>query len=160
MRSIFARFALLPVVVGLAAMSATVYAAGPRQSTEAAIKAENDRWADSFRRGDYQAIGRLYTNDGALLQPGGGRVTGPAAITKYFEDGYAGKAPDTVTFSNFEFYGDDEVVTEVSDSTVRSHDGKLKSRGKQVLIFLKRDGAWKLHRDIWNDNGPLKPNDR
>lgn len=160
MRSIFTKFVLLPVAVALAAMSATVYAAGSRASTEVAIKAENDRWADAFRRGDYQAIGHLYTDDGTLLQPGGERVTGPAAIAKYFKDGYAGKAPDTVTFSNFEFYGNDEVVAEVSDSIVRSHDGELKSRGKQILIFLKQGGVWKLHRDIWNDNGPLKPNDR
>ncbi len=159
MQSIFTKFAPLPVAVALTLVSATVYATGPQQSTQAAIKAENNRWANAFKQGDYQAIGHLYTEAGTLLQPGGERITGPAAISKYFTEGYAGKAPDTVTFSNFEFYGNDEVVTEVSDSIIRSHDGKLKSRGKQILIFLKQNGTWKLHRDIWNDDGSLKPSD-
>lgn len=160
MRPIFARLALLPVVITLTAVSAPAYAEGPQLSTQAAIKAENDRFADAFKRGDYQAIGNLYTEDGTLLQPGGERIRGQAAIANYFTKGYAGKPPATVTFSNFEFYGNDDVVTEVSDATVRSHDGKVEYLGKQTLIFLKQGGAWKLHRDMWNDNAPLKPDER
>jgi uncharacterized protein (TIGR02246 family) len=159
-RPIFAKLALLPAVVALAAAPVVVYAAGPQHSTEAAIKAENARWADAFKQGDYQAIGRLYSDDGTLLQPGGDRVVGPSAIANYFTQGFAGKAPDTVTFSDYEFYGNDQVVTEVSSSTIRSQDGELKSRGKQTLIFLKPGVACKINRDIWNDDGPLKPGDR
>ncbi|CAN0627397.1 exported protein of unknown function [Burkholderia multivorans] len=58
------------------AFAVPAIAGGPPPQTEAAIKAENARWADAFARGDYEAIGRLYTNDGALLPPGGDRVTG------------------------------------------------------------------------------------
>jgi ketosteroid isomerase-like protein len=130
--------------------------AGGSQPPEAAIKAENVRWADAFARGDYEAIGRLYTKDGSLLPPGGERIIGAAAIADYFTKGYAGSQPDSVSFSNYEFYGNNQVVTEVSDAEVRDHSGKLKSRGKQILIFLKQGGAWKLHRDIWNDYAPLK----
>ena len=123
---------------------------------EAAIKAENARWADAFGRGDYEAIGRLYTNDGTLLPPGGDKVTGSSAIASYFTNGYAGSKPDVVSFSHEEFYGNDRVVTEVSDAEVRDHGGKLKFRGKQILVFLKQGGVWKLHRDIWNGYGPRK----
>ena len=160
MKSLVTKFASFCVVASVPLASGAAFADGPQHSVETAIKAENARWADAFKRGDYQAIGRLYTADGTLLQPGGKRITGAAAISKYFTDGYAGKAPDTVTFSNFEFYGNDDVVTEVSDSIVRDHDGTLKSRGKQILVFLKQGKSWKLHRDIWNDDGPLKPGDR
>ncbi|RKF30529.1 DUF4440 domain-containing protein [Paraburkholderia fungorum] len=121
---------------------------------EAAIKAENARWAEAFGRGDYDAIGRLYTEDGALLPPGGDRVAGPNAIAEYFTKGYAGSTPDTVSFGNYEFYGNDQTVTEVSDAEIHDHNGKLKFRGKQILIFLKQGGAWKLHRDIWNSYTP------
>ncbi|MFS2161037.1 SgcJ/EcaC family oxidoreductase [Pseudomonas sp. Pseusp122] len=160
MRSIFSKLMLIPAVAALAATSFSAWAAGPQPSTEAAIKSENARWAEAFKQGDYQAIGRLYTRDGALLQPGGERVTGPDAIASYFAEGYAGKTPDTVSFSEFEFYGNDEVVTEVSNASIRSRDGKLKVRAKQMLIFVKQDGVWKLHRDMWNDNSALKPTDR
>lgn len=159
MQPILSKLAVLPAIVALAAAS-TAYASGPQNSTQTAIKTENARWAEAFKRGDYQAIGSLYTEDGTLLQPGGERVRGRAAIVNYFTNGYAGKPPATVSFSNFEFYGNDEAVTEISDATITSHDGKLEYIGKQTLIFLKQDGVWKLHRDMWNDNGPLKSNER
>ncbi len=130
-------------------------AGGSQRLPEAAIKAENARWADAFARGDYDAIGRLYTDDGALLPPGGDKVTGRRAITEYFTNGYAGSKPGTVSFSNDEFYGNDRVVTEVSDVEVRDGNGKLKIRAKQTLVFLKQGGTWKLHRDMWNAYPPV-----
>jgi ketosteroid isomerase-like protein len=142
------------------AFAAPVFADAPQPQTEAAIKAENARWADAFARGDYEAIGRLYTHDGALLPPGGDRVTGGSAIASYFAKQYAGARPDTVSFSNYEFYSSDGMVTEVSDADIRDHAGNLKYRGKQVLLFLKKGGVWKLHRDIWNDYPAKKSDDR
>lgn len=90
------------------------------------------------------------------LAAGGDKVTGRRAITDYFINGYAGSKPGTVSFSNYEFYGNDRVVTEVSDAEVRDHDGKLKVRAKQTLVFLKQGGTWKLHRDMWNAYPPVK----
>jgi len=127
---------------------------GLTPQTEAAIKAENARWAEAFRRGDYDAIGHLYTKNGALLPPGGDRVTGRLAITEYFAKAYAGSEPGSVSFSNAEFYGDDQAVTEVSDADVRDHSGKLQIHAKQTLIFLKQGGVWKLHRDMWSSYAP------
>ncbi|VWC76013.1 acetyl-CoA acetyltransferase [Burkholderia lata] len=152
--------AALAACVTFFALTAPATAGGLQHPPEAAIKAENARWADAFARGDYEAIGRLYTNDGTLLPPGGNKVTGSSAIVEYFTNGYAGSKPATVSFSNYEFYGNDRVVTEVSDADIRDHDGKLKYRGKQILVFLKEGGAWKLHRDMWNDYGPLKADER
>ncbi|PXW28596.1 YybH family protein [Paraburkholderia caballeronis] len=151
MRQIRRCAAALAACLPLFAFAAPATAAGSQSQTEAAIKAENARWAEAFGRGDYEAIGRLYTKDGTLLPPGGDKVTGGSAIAEYFTKGYAGAKPDTVSFSHYEFYGNDRIVTEVSDAEVHDHDGKLKLRAKQILVFLKEGGAWKLHRDIWND---------
>ncbi|WP_322013823.1 nuclear transport factor 2 family protein [Paraburkholderia sp. J12] len=142
--------AALAACVSFFAFAAPATAGGSQRPPEAAIKAENARWADAFGRGDYEAIGRLYTSDGTLLPPGGDKVTGGSAIAGYFTKGYAGSKPATVSFSNYEFYGNDQVVTEVSDAEIHDQSGKLTFRGKQILVFLKQGGAWKLHRDIWN----------
>lgn len=154
MRQIHVFTAALATCFSLLAFSISATAGNNERVPEAAIKAENARWAEAFARGDYVAIGRLYTKDGALLPPGGNKIAGGSAITEYFTKGYAGTEPDTVTFSNYEFYGDDQTVTEVSDTEVRDQSGTLKSRGKQILIFLKQSGDWKLHRDIWNEYAP------
>ena len=48
----------------------------------------------------------------------------PGAIAQYFTKGYAGSQPDTVSFSNYEFYGNDRIVTEVSDADIRDPEWK------------------------------------
>lgn len=156
MRQIRLATFVLAACLPLFAFAVPAAAGGTPPQTQAAIKAENARWAQAFGRGDYEAIGRLYTEGGTLLPLGGDKVTGSRAIAAYFVKGYAGAKPDTVSFSHYEFYGNDPIVTEVSDADVRDPDGKLKFRGKQILVFLKQGGAWKLHRDIWNDYAPLQ----
>lgn len=151
MRQVRLFAAALAAGFSICAFAAPSDAGAPQPKTEAAIKAENVRWAAAFARGDYAALGPLYTQDGALLPPGGDRVMGGSKISAYFAEKYAGSKPDTVSFSNYEFYGNDRMVTEVSDADIRDPDGKLKYRGKQTLIFLKQGGVWKLHRDMWND---------
>lgn len=144
--------AALAACLLLFTFAAPATAGGAKRVPEAAIKAENARWAEAFRRGDYAAIGRLYTPDAALLPPGGNRVVGGSAIAEYFSKSHEGLKPDSVSFSNEEFYGDDQVVTEVSDAEIHDPDGKLKYRGKQILVFVKQGGSWKLHRDMWNSS--------
>ncbi|NWD78581.1 DUF4440 domain-containing protein [Pseudomonas gingeri] len=152
MRQISLCTAALVACASLFTFAAPAIASDSQHPPEAAIKAENARWAQAFGRGDYEAIGRLYTKDGALLPPTGDRIIGASAIAGYFTKGYTGSLPSTVSFSNYEFYGNDQIVTEVSDAEIRDHSGKLKYRGKQTLIFLKQGDTWKLHRDIWNDS--------
>jgi len=148
--------AALAAGLTLFSLAKPAFAGDPPVPPEAAIKAENARWSEAFKQGDYEAIGHLYTSDGTLLPPGGEKITGAKAITEYFTKGYAGTKPGTVSFSNYEFYGNDRIVTEVSDAEVRDADGKLTTRAKQTLIFLKQGKEWKLHRDMWNDY-PAKP---
>lgn len=77
----------------LFAFAAPAAAGGSPRSPEAAIKAENARWADAFARGDYEAIGRLYTRDGTLLPPGGDKIKGSSAIVGYFTKGMPDQNP-------------------------------------------------------------------
>ncbi|WP_150723244.1 YybH family protein [Pandoraea capi] len=154
MRQIRFCVAVLAASLSLSTFAAQTNAGRLQPQTESAIKVENARWAQAYARGDYQAIGQLYTKDGSLLPPGGDRIKGADAITEYFTKASGGSAPDTVSFSNYEFYGNDQVVTEVSDAEIHDPSGKLKYRGKQILIFLKQGGVWKLHRDLWNASAP------
>ncbi|QNA85487.1 nuclear transport factor 2 family protein [Sphingomonas sp. So64.6b] len=154
-------FLIIPAcMAAVVAFSGPAFATGTQRTREAAIRAENDRWVEAHKRGDMDALAVLYTPDAKLLPEGSEAVTGPAAIVAYFKSISAGAPPTTLRFSNYEFYGNDQVMTEVTDTEVRDAGGRLKSRGKQILIFVKKDGVWKLHRDIWTRNGPLKTDDR
>ncbi len=121
---------------------------------EAAIRAENARWAEAYARGDAAAIGARYTDDAELLPPGEARVRGRAAITAYFGRRGPGASPRTIRFVDAECFGDGATVTEISDTEIRDGDGSLVGRGRQMLVFVRQGTAWKLHRDIWNAAPP------
>lgn len=141
--------------IALFAVPALAQAGESAHALEAQIKVENDRWAQAYARNDYKAIGELYTDDGMLLPPGENPVVGPAAIAAYFAKKSDKSSPHTVSFDNVEFYGDSHMVTEISGTQIRAHDGKILSRGKQTLVFLKQGDRWKLHRDMWKADASL-----
>lgn len=153
------RFAVFAGFMALLSIPIAATAGTSPSASEAKIRAENARWAEAYAQGDYATIGKLYTDDGMLLPPGETRVVGPAAIAAYFADKARKSGPKTITFSNYEFYGDGRMVTEISDTEIRDQEGNLISRGKQILIFVKKGATWKLHRDIWNASPLNAPSD-
>lgn len=158
------RFALCAALLAASGMllifSISAIADDSQYLPEAAIKAENAKWAAAYDRHDLAAIATLYTEDGTLLPDGSEPVVGRTAILAYLKNMFAQSEADRLSFGDYEFYGNDRTVTEVSSSEIHDESGQLKWRGKQVLIFMRQQGTWKLHRDIWTGNGPLKPGDQ
>lgn len=153
--------AIVPVAVGaLVAYASPASARDPQHPQAAQIMAANQQWLDAYGRDDMAALAQLYTEDARLLPEGSAAVIGRPDIVAYLAKLKAGGPATTLSFNNYEFYGDDLVVTEITDTEVRDATGKLKSRGKQILVFVKQAGEWKLHRDMWTRNGPLKADDR
>lgn len=146
-------------VAALVAFSSPASAGGEKLSQAREIIAANQRWLDAYRRGDMAALAALYTEDARLLPEGSAAVVGREKIVAYLGHMKAGAPSTTLRFSNHEFHGDDRVMTEVTDTEVRDATGTLKSRGKQILLFVKQGTEWKLHRDMWTGNGPLKEGD-
>jgi uncharacterized protein (TIGR02246 family) len=133
---------------------------GTQKNDDAAIEAVTERWALAYAKGDLEAISQMYTEDAKLLPEGSGAVVGRAAILKYFEKNLRPTLPATLSFSHYEIYGNGQVATSVSELEIRDPDGRLKTRGKQIIVLLNQGGQWKIHRDIWTNNGPIKPGDR
>ena len=130
----------------------------PQNSTASSeIIAENQKWADAWKRGDVKAVAGLYTDDARLLPPGEDIVIGREAVFNFLKKERDASWPDVITFKNFEVYGDDKVATEVSEVEIHDKNGVLKGRAKQILIFLKQGGKWKLHRDTWTSSAPVQP---
>jgi uncharacterized protein (TIGR02246 family) len=128
-----------------------------QNNTDAAsLQAAAARWAAAFNRGDVDAIVAMYTDDAQLLPEGSEALVGRKAIRDFFEKLMGTRPPDHIEFNNFEFYGAEPAVTERSDLEIRDASGKLKARGKQVLIRVKQNGQWKIHRDMWTNNGEVK----
>jgi ketosteroid isomerase-like protein len=129
-------------------------------SDAGSIKAVTERWAAEFGKGDLASISHMYTADARILPEGSAPVVGQVDILGYFEKNLRPGMPAEVSFSNYEIYGDDHVATCVTDLEIRDPKGHVGARGKQILVLLKQDGQWKIHRDIWTNNGPVDPSGR
>ena len=113
------------------------------------IEAANDALAAAIAAGDAEAAGAAYTMDGQALPPGGTVITGPAAIGAMWksvrESGIAGAELNTL-----EVFEHGDTATEVGSFALSNEEGAVVATGKYVVLWKLEDGAWKLHRDIWN----------
>ena len=134
--------ALTLILFGLGAAGRS----GPREGIEAANAA-------AYARRDAGAVAAMYTERGQLFPPNEKIVEGRAAIERYWKASMnSGIKAIELKTTEVEALG--ESAVEVGSYTVYGKDGAAIDRGKYLVLWRRVDGAWKLHRDCWNSDGP------
>ena len=148
--------------VGLFALSLAICSiayAGSKPNDEgvrearAAIEAANAGFSDAFARGDTKALAAMYTSDAIAFPPDSDMIRGNEAIGEFWkatrDSGVQSAALTTVDVGR-----DGDVAYEVGkvSLTIRPPGKELTTEAAKYVVVWKRqaDGAWKLHRDIWN----------
>ncbi len=122
-----------------------------------AVEAANRAWIVAFLRGDGQAIGNLYTLAGQAFPPQGDIVRGRGAIARLWQ-GVIDSGVKGVTLTTLEVEAAGDTAYEVGTYQLTGDGGTALDSGKYVVVWKREDGAWKLHRDIWNSSvPPAKP---
>jgi uncharacterized protein (TIGR02246 family) len=108
---------------------------------------------------DYKALRALMSDDAVVLPPGGQLIRGREALDKSFAAMVGAAITSDVQEYRFEWQ-EVRVCGEfayewgyiVGSERDRS-SGKVTSATYQVMRILERqsDGAWKVHRTIWNE---------
>jgi uncharacterized protein (TIGR02246 family) len=131
------------------ALAASASANSPRENIEEALAT----FAAAFNGGDGAGVAALYTDDAALLPPGGERVDGRAAIETFWQGAIDGGLTN-LTLRVVEVEAKGDIAYEVGALSLQApgEDGQpVTVEGKYVVVWQKgADGAWRLHRDIWN----------
>ena len=116
-----------------------------------AIENGGHRLAAALTAKDYAAAAALYTDDAKLFPPDGPIVTGgQAAIAGFWKEAAAALGLKSAILKTLEV----EVLSpdsacEVGEAALDLASGP--ARVKFVVVWKKgADGAWRLHRDIWN----------
>ena len=156
------RFCLLLVIVAVMAVVAC-QSKGPAalsDADKAAIKktAEQGLAMLTAPTRDNEAFVRfLYTHDAILLPPNAPAVTGGPAIIEYlktfpaFAD-FKQETQEIVGFGNFAYDRETYSLTMLIPGAPA-----VKDVGKVIWIWKKQgDGAWKLWREIYNSDLPVK----
>jgi uncharacterized protein (TIGR02246 family) len=150
-----ARF-VLPLIA-LLACAPSEPAPPSADDVRAAIEEQNAKFGEAVRAGDTAAIGALYSEDGAVLPPNAAKVSGRAAVAAFWGDVVAaGIGSAVLTTEEVAFTGGD-IATEVGSALLSAKDGSVADEAKYVVVWKRVDGAWLLHRDIWNSNRPAAP---
>ena len=107
----------------------------------------------AFNAGDGATVASLYTEDAALLPPGGARVDGRAAIQEFWQGAFdGGLRIDDLHAVEVDSSGDLAGEVGVFTLSVPGEDGPSKVDGKYIVIWKRVGGTWQLHRDAWNTN--------
>ena len=133
----------------------------PSAEEMASIQAVNGAWADHYNAGDADAVAGLYWDDAVLMPPGAPAANGRAAISAYIAGDISGSKAaglkmnidhGPINVSGTRAWQDGAfMVSDASGATVDT--------GKYLSVLEKRDGAWRLVRDIYNSDGKPAPAD-
>lgn len=147
----------LALLVLAAAAAACGRAPSPDQEAEArAIRATAARQNALFAAQDTLGIGALYAPDAELLPPGRPRVVGADSIRHGFALSAQGNTGLRLTTVEVRVARAGDVAVEEGVWVWRGQgtSGPIEDRGKYVVVWVKRDGDWKIHRDIFNSDLP------
>ena len=127
--------------------------AGDSEGARAGIGQTIAAWEAALNSGDSAGVAAQYTEDGQILPPNSGTLTGHEAIQATWQGlidaGFTAKL-ETV---ELEVHG--HTATEVGAATLFAADGTTVDVAKFIVLWKQVDGEWKLHRDIWNSSAPL-----
>jgi uncharacterized protein (TIGR02246 family) len=146
------RVGLIGSALALALLSAV--APGPPDVREA-IGAANTEFAAAYRRGDARAVAARYTEGGQLYPPNEKVVGGREAIERFWKAAMDAGVK-AVELKTVEAEGLGDSAVEAGTYTLYGKDGATLDRGKYLVLWKRVGGEWRLHRDCWNSNEPVR----
>jgi uncharacterized protein (TIGR02246 family) len=117
------------------------------------IAAANDQFMAAVEQQDAAALAALYTKRGQLLPPNSDFVTGQEALQAFWQAVLdMGIRRALMEIVEVEDHG--KTAIEVSRYTLYAEGDAVADKGKYIVIWKKKGGVWKLHRDIFNSSMP------
>lgn len=105
----------------------------------------------TYAKGNATDIAEFYTENGMLLPAGFDRVQGKEDIQGFWQAAID-MGIKNIKIDIIEVECHDDTVIEMSNYTLSSDNDQVLDQGKGIVIWKNVDGAWKLHRDIWNSS--------
>ena len=123
---------------------------------EDAIKDTDARFAETFNRGDINALMGVHAEDFLLLPPNSPAERSEAATSSF--QGLMDAGWKNISFSTVEFGSDGGLgyhVGQYSADVPTEDGGTTKQKGKYIDIYKRlADGSWKIHVTIFNSDNP------
>jgi uncharacterized protein (TIGR02246 family) len=123
----------------------------------AAIRGHDSTWFAAHNAGDADAVAALYADDAVVSAPGVPPVRGSAAVREAIGKDIADMKAGAVTLvaspdADVGVSGDLAWIW--NTFTVKDKSGGTVDAGKYLTVFTRKDGTWRITRDIWNSDNP------
>jgi ketosteroid isomerase-like protein len=122
------------------------------------IRAGTKSWVESFNSGNAGAVTALYSEEAVLMPPGEPPARGTAAIKEAIAKEIAGAKKGGVGFA----LGTGDDVSVSGDMAwhsgayfVLDKSGKTVEAGKYLEVWERKNGKWRIVRDMWSSNGSV-----
>jgi ketosteroid isomerase-like protein len=122
----------------------------------ARIRAGTKSWVESFNSGNAGAVTALYSEESVLMPPGAPMAHGTAAIKEAIAKEIAGAKKGGVTFAlgtGDEVGVSGDMAWHAGAYFVLDKSGKPVEAGKYLEAWERKNGKWRIVRDIWNSDG-------
>ena len=122
------------------------------EEAEEAIRANNQKFSETFMRGDAAGVAALYTEDARLMPPDAPMMTGTESIRQFWVGAMAMGIKEAA-LETIEVKPCGEYACEIGRFTLSIEAGageRARQTGKYVVLWKRTGGGWKLDVDIWN----------
>jgi len=125
----------------------------PASKDEAGIAAANKKYMDFVAAKDAGGAASMFAEDGAAFPPNAPRVEGRDNLKKFFEDFFALPGLESLTWRSDKvvFAASGEMAVDIGPYEMKM--GGSSEIGKTVVVWVKRDGEWKVLTDMFSGDG-------
>lgn len=117
----------------------------------AEIEATGQEFESALNAGDAEALAGLFTDDAVVLPPDMPRLEGRDAIRDLWQGFIDVGVQGELTVDEVEVLGDTAIKVGSYTVTIPGEDGaETTETGKFLEVLKQEEGAWRIHRDIWN----------
>ena len=119
------------------------------------IRAGTESWMKSFNSGNAGAVVALYADDAVLMAPNAPMARGIVAIKEALAKEIAGmkKGGHTLAMGTVDEVGvAADMAWHAGTFVVKDKSGKAVDNGKFLEAWERKNGKWRIVRDIWNSD--------
>jgi ketosteroid isomerase-like protein len=125
-----------------------------KQWAKSFIDSTNTKFSEQIAAGDSTALASHYWPDAEILLDNSDPVRGNDIVKAW---GYTIRAGiKEMNFVTTDITGNSSFIIETGSYEMKGNNKKLVDKGKYVVVWEKRNGEWKLYRDIGSTSMPAK----
>lgn len=125
---------------------------------EASIKQSNQRFMKSFESADSVEVSNCFTTKGKIMIANTPPIEGRDKIETYMGS-LMSAGIKTFELKTIKIWGDSSILSEEGTYEMSDIDNNKVDKGKYIVLWKPESGNWKMFRDTWTSDLPIKVTD-